>query len=487
MRAASTAQISPRVFVCAALAALVFFSRGWLVAHGGPPVPMWDQWDVEALGLYQPWLASTLTWEQIAAPHNEHRLVLTRLVDLALLGATGEWTLWPQIALNALLDTACAVLVLAVLRPALPSRLGAVLAVGVALIFIVPADCQSPLRGIDSAFYFAKFLAVAAFAAFATGEPFRPRWWLGVMATLLALGSIASGALVAVAVAGISATILACRGSSKKAWATMAVTLAIALAAAWLHAPKAEHAVGRAGSLAQFVTVATRCLAWPHVAHGLAWLVLQLPLAWLLLDLRRRRETPGPAVHFAVLLATFAMLNAAAAAYARGGAMPGEQPLPRYHHPFMLGAAAQLFALCQLAARHGRPGRLALLGWCGFASVGLCTLSISGLTEQLPYVRTLHRVSHEVARRFVVSGDLAAFRREARYPVLHPDPEIPARVLADPALRPILPRSLRLGLDDPRAALPWWVRHAALLTALSSALFAATLAWGPKPSAGARP
>lgn len=60
MRGRFTAWISERASICAALAALVFFSRAWLIREWGSPLPFWDQWDAAGMHLFRPWLDGTL-------------------------------------------------------------------------------------------------------------------------------------------------------------------------------------------------------------------------------------------------------------------------------------------------------------------------------------------------------------------------------------------------------------------------------------------
>lgn len=82
----------------------VCFARLWLVRAFGSPVPYWDQWEAEAHTLYRPWLDGTFHGSVLFSPHNEHRIVLTRLVDLGLFAATGRWETWWLLVLNAALN-----------------------------------------------------------------------------------------------------------------------------------------------------------------------------------------------------------------------------------------------------------------------------------------------------------------------------------------------------------------------------------------------
>jgi hypothetical protein len=65
-----------------------------MVREWGSVLPFYDQWGAEGLALYRPWLTKTFDWTFLFAAHNEHRIALTRLTDLALFAATGKWLTW---------------------------------------------------------------------------------------------------------------------------------------------------------------------------------------------------------------------------------------------------------------------------------------------------------------------------------------------------------------------------------------------------------
>ncbi len=62
-------------------ASLVLGAKFWLIGANGSITPFWDQWDGEAAGLYQPYLAGHLRWLDLFAPHNEHRIFFTRALE----------------------------------------------------------------------------------------------------------------------------------------------------------------------------------------------------------------------------------------------------------------------------------------------------------------------------------------------------------------------------------------------------------------------
>jgi hypothetical protein len=65
-----------------ACALVVIGAKCWMIACYGSPTPFWDQWDAEAAGLYPNFLSGTLNFSDLIAPHNEHRILMTRLWSL---------------------------------------------------------------------------------------------------------------------------------------------------------------------------------------------------------------------------------------------------------------------------------------------------------------------------------------------------------------------------------------------------------------------
>jgi hypothetical protein len=154
---------SGAVFHLTAVAACVLAARWWLVQTWGSPLPYWDQWDAEALGLYRPWLLGTFEWSQLFAPHNEHRIALTRLADLALFVWSGEWRPGDQLILNAILHTLIAMGIAVVfIRWLRPGWARAAWTGFIIFLFALPAGWQNALWGFQSQVYFANLLALAA-------------------------------------------------------------------------------------------------------------------------------------------------------------------------------------------------------------------------------------------------------------------------------------------------------------------------------------
>jgi hypothetical protein len=415
----------------------VLAARLWLVGSAGSALPYWDQWDAEALGLYRPWLTGTLEPAALLAAHNEHRIVLTRLLDLALFAGFGGWNPWWQLLLNAGLHAAAAGLLAVVLpRPAAagprPLLFG-----GFALLFAVPAGWQNALWGFQSQVLLGNLLAVGALAGLvgpATGGRY---WWAGWCCALLALGANGAGPLVVVA--ALPFALLAFVERRAVWWQLVALGVVLAAGMA-LHVTVPAHAPLRAANVPQFCSVLLHALAWPWVETPALALVVQAPGLWLLGQLVRARRRPDAGERLLLALLLWSWLQAAAIAWSRGAGLPDGRPLSRYQDPLVVGAAVQLVILLRLVAAAPRA-RIPGLLWGGCLLAGLLLLTTHVLSVNLPHKRRQDREALAAVRAYLTTGDAAAFAASpAVASALHPDPDVVRRVLDDPGLRPHLPR-----------------------------------------------
>ena len=103
--------LTPRVLpvaIATCLFCLIVGAKWATFDRYGSPMPDWDQWDAEADNLFIPWFESDKFAEHLFAPHNEHRVVLTKLQSLALVLVNGQWDSRLEALTNALLHAALA-------------------------------------------------------------------------------------------------------------------------------------------------------------------------------------------------------------------------------------------------------------------------------------------------------------------------------------------------------------------------------------------
>lgn len=477
MRDRPALHLAGRAVVCIPLAIFVFFVRAWLIKVWGSPLPFWDQWDAEAIGLYAPFLNGTLQWQDLFRAHNEHHILLTRVTDLALFAAYGGWNPWAQLLVNAALHATTAAVLAAVFWNAMPSRRygNAALIIGLTVLFTATCGWQNALYGFQSGVYFSNLLSVIAIAGLCVSPPLRRCWWIGLVSAGLAFFSNAGGILAAVAALAVGSISLGENRRQPSSWGALGlITVVVALVLmSGGNAP--QHSTFHARNVTEFLAVLAHCLAWPWVNHGLCFPVMQLPLVWLAVTRWRQKLALTPTERCALALGLFGCLQAAAIAYSRGGALPEFRPLSRYQDPLLLGIVGQLFALITLFSSRPRFIRIAGLMWCAMTMAGLIILTETNFTLHLPFKRAQDRANLAIVRTYAATHDPAAFTRDPNFSGPHPNPRVVQHVIDDPLLRSTLPSEILTPEFHGADQLSWLIRHSAGLTAASGLLLLCVL------------
>ncbi len=467
-----------RTAVCVGLAAFVFFVRAWLIKVWGSPLPFWDQWDAEAIGLYAPFRNGTLRWQDLFRAHNEHHILLTRLTDLALFVAYDSWNPWAQLLVNATLHAITAAALGAVFWNAKPSRHygNTALILGLTILFTATCGWQNALYGFQSGVYFSNLLSVIAIAGLCISPPFRRYWWIGLVSAGLAFFSNAGGILAAVAALAVGLVSMWGDPCHTRSWTALALIASVTAIALLAGGGAPQHSVFHAGSVTNFFAVLAHCLAWPWVNNGLCFLVMQLPLVWLALTRWRQKIALAPIERCTLALGIVGFLQAAAIAYSRGGVLPEFRPLSRYQDPLLLGFVGQLAATIILFSSRTRFIRMAGLIWCAVAMAGLITLTETNFTLNLPFKRAQDRANLAIVRTYAATHDPVAFTSDPNFSGPHPNPRVVQHVIDDPLLRSTLPAEILAPESQGSAQLSWPIRHSAGLTAASGLLLLCALA-----------
>jgi hypothetical protein len=380
--------------------------------------------------------------------HNEHRIVLTRLLSLMLLFVNGQWDPRLQQVVNAVVHSGTGVL-LAAMFIAAGGRRAFVMLAPIALVFAAPFGWENTVMGFQSAFYFQLLFAILSIWLLITPRN-RGEWLLGVACAFLGLGAAAGALLAPVAVIVVAALDLICdpKRVNRSSIAIVSTAAAVAAFGWWFSSPPlAHHAALRAASIGEFLTALGRNLAWPLVGRPFAAVLLWLPTSVLVVTRMVRREPLSTADRWTVGLAAWTVLQAAAIAYGRGRNGPG--PASRYQDlvsmGFLANTAALLYALDLRVPAGAVRTRVALLTvavWTVVGYVGVGRLVDGSIIE---LNRSTVRWGQETAdlRRFVTSDDpnVLAARLPSELP--HPSADVLIRVLRDPFIRTILPASIR--------------------------------------------
>jgi hypothetical protein len=432
----------------ACLFVFVLGARWAVVERYGMDLPEWDQWDAEGINMLVPWHQGQLTLGTLFQPQNEHRVVLTKLVNFDLTITNGQWDQRLENAVNSSIAALIAVSFFVWGTAFLGHRWHAPLFFLLAVMYGLPFASENVINGFHSQQLFLVGLSFGAIAgATADGERSGYRW-PGIACMVLALLSMASGFFAAAIVLG---ALLLLGFRRERTWAAILpviVISAILVAAACLTRVSVPyHEVLKAHSTAEFVSTFFQCVEWPVSGGNNAWLsvLLWLPWCWLVWRvLRGAGDTArGPGIAIACLGA-WVILQILATAYARGAGGPA--PAYRYVDNLIVGAISNALALGGIF-EHGGLDRtvkractaIALL-WLATFAAGCASQLWTVFRYQLPEGKAYRDQCVENVRGYLATGDEAYLRH----------PEIPypgtdgflAR-LQTPPLKELLPASVR--------------------------------------------
>jgi hypothetical protein len=381
-------------------------------ARFGSAMPDWDQWDAEALKLLVPWFEGDHFLARLFEPHNEHRVVITKLQNLLLTLFNGQWDSRLFAVANALIHAALGVAFWWQARRWFRAAWAqATVYLFAVILFGLPLAWQNVLGGFHSQQYWLAALSFAALVTLPFNRPGSAAWWGGVIAALFACLTMGSGFLAAV----VAALVVGWRALRRDlSWGEAAPTLALgAVLLAIGFAIRVEvyyHAQLKAQTLHDFTFSLLRSLEWPLTGRDWAGLVLWTP--WALLAGRAlfgRGEKSGPAALAITALGGWVLVQLLATAYARGAG--ADYPASRYMDTLTFGAMVNVAALARLATEDGaaRVSRfgLALLAaaWLALFTLGLRALLERNLAHELPDTRKYYDLAEQHMRGYLTTDD----------------------------------------------------------------------------------
>lgn len=423
-----------RVCGLLALFAIVYGARLWIVDACGSPVPFWDQWDVEWRKLFGPFLRGELSLSHFLQAHNEHRVVLTRLLALGLLQLDGMWDPRLEMVVNAAIAAGSATLMAHLLLLEIGGAWWRPVVSAVALLWALPYGFENTIWGIQSVVYFMVLFSFLALWGLACGPPYSIRWWIGLASAFLACLTMASGFLAGLVVVACRCLAIALnRRTWRTHWLTLLVCLVCAAVSLLLTPHVSKHEVLHAKGLRYFLESLFKHLSWPATRQPVAFLLFQVPLFANARALFREKS-PQPARWFLLGLGIWAVLQAGILAYGRGGL--GWGPQSRYQDPLAIGFLASFVALL---LEWPRINRWIRYGWILFALVGLIQGASHDLRRSLPQQRQHMLEQVRRCQTYVESHDPGVLSASLQFlDIPYPDPEMLRGYLDDPGVRRIL-------------------------------------------------
>jgi hypothetical protein len=419
-----------------------------LLSRYPSPIPFLDQWNAEAQVTYIPYHDGYLSWRQMASLHNEHRVFFTRLLALDTLLANGQWDPNLQQVVNAILHALTGVLTAAILWAAGARRRPALLLV-VGLVFGLPFGWENTLAAFQSAFYFLVLFSVLALWL-TDSEPGTVPWALGWLCAVASLFTSAGGVLTTLAIVVMATVKWMSEPARWRQWGgTVAVSaVVLGIGAVTSSPPLPHHALLGAASSQEFLQALGNNLAWPLAGSPGLVALMWLPVAALALMCARHPERSTPFDRISLGLAAWAMMQAMAIAYSRGGG--GAQPASRYMDLFSIGFLINAVTAVVLADRvmPRWPWRLVVAStaiWLSVALVGLAQVTETQVRSGAEGRRQWMAEYVTSVRQFVATDNLAALRsRTFPLEVPYPNQALLANAwLRHDYIRRILPPSIR--------------------------------------------
>jgi hypothetical protein len=437
------------ILVLALVFTAVTSAQWWLILAYGSPLPFWDEWGAEGLHLYLPWLQGRLHLADLFVAHNEHRLVLTNLLNLSLLELGNRWNPLIQMTVDAALRGACAMIVLrhADVRNPPWNRIAVCFIV---IVFLAPFDWQNALWGFQSQHYLTQLLSLLAGAGLVLAQPFSKAWWGGFVALLLAPLATAVAPLAALATGGV---LLVYASLGLWSWRnTMPGLVAVAgglLVALFSRASAPYHEYLHARTAIQFLLVLSNCLAWPNIDLPAAVVFSYLPMLFLVVALFRRTLPDPRAALWPLFLGILAVLTGGAIAYSRGAGLPDAAPISRYQSGLALGAVANLLALAlirinMLSEKLLRTWRLLTVLWLTLFILGLVRLTYANFHVHLPFKEKTDLAQHTNLVAYIATRDPGVLAGKSLFEIGDTSDAEVRTVLDNPVLQPYLPASLQI-------------------------------------------
>jgi len=440
------------------LAIFVIAAKYLVIYLFGNATPFWDQWDAEANQLYLPWIEGTYDWKQLFSPHNEHRILTTRLLALALLEIGGRvWNPILQMKVNAFLHVGAICLLVFYLNKAFSAGYRTALFLFAGALFVIPFGWENTLAGFQSQFYMLLLFSFMFLWGMSSYPSFSNPWWLGFLAGVLCPLTMASGALTMLSGGMILTVRRYWFGERREVTiSAMVLTFGAALLAIYFTPSVAGHAVLKADSLTGFLEALFKIMAWPASNNGVGLLFIQAPLLWLIGRFLWKRSQVQAGLIF-MLATTFWLYGQfASIAYGRVNGAVSSRYLDLFAIGLVLNFASLLVMRASAKPGHIRYMNAAIALWLALVTFGFNN-SAPNMAGDLRFKAETGAEQEKNVRAYLCSGDVNQLVNKPSLHIPYPDPIKLKKLLDNQVIRRILPGNISeacstksIGLDGER-------------------------------------
>jgi hypothetical protein len=413
-----------------------------IVSYGGA-TPYWDQWDGEAANLYSPFLKGSLGLKELFAPHNEHRIFITRIYSLLLLKINGFWSPAVQMVVNAVLHIGAILLAVHLLLKATDKKYSPIYLLFSFFLFVVPYAWENTLGGFQSQFYFVLIFSITTLWFTTTSNPLSGKWWIGLLCSVLAFLSIASGVFAAGAacVIGIIYFITGAQRNLKQAIAIL-VLGAFMAAGLYLTPTIAAHAQFKAANFNAFYTAFINTFSWPLKTGLFTAILRNLPALAFTGVMLWKRPASTDKRWFLLGLIIWVLGQSFSIAYGRATVALSS----RYLDLFALGVLANFACLISLLHPYfQKRSGLAYAGlilWAGLVCISLRLVGNGDLNKTLANKRRQTIAQELNVKKYLETGDVNVLKKKGFYDIPFPSADGLVKIIDQPEIKAILPSNL---------------------------------------------
>jgi hypothetical protein len=442
----------------AAFALVVLGAKLWTIQLWATNIPFWDQWD-EARLLFKPWLDGTLSWQNFFIPHNEHRIVFTRLLDLLEVKINGQWDIYFQTVVNAIIHIAYGCGLAATIWHFTGRKNAGLICFSLMPFFALPFAAENTIHGFQSQMYFVNIFSVVAVIGIGFGKPCGKFWFCGLIAAVFSIFTMASGFLAAAAIFGLmSLRALKQKRISRAEILISICALAVIALGLAMKVNVAEHQKFQAKSVLDFLESLAQNLAWPFGAQPALAILTCLPFALVLVGYFQNGFKNPRAAEFVLVFGLWAILQAAALAFGRSVIADSS----RYFDSLSMTPVASIAAIFLLAENFeakGLPQKILLpltILWFGILGFGLVQISRNVVENYCRDSRAWGLLETENVRAFVATGDAGWLHSKMPLAVPYWNPDWLVDLLNDKKILSIMPAdarpALKIAADENSAA-----------------------------------
>lgn len=433
-----------------ACALAVIGAKCWMIGRYGNPTPFWDQWDAEGVLLYPRYLGGTLQLADLIAPHNEHRILMTRLWSLLLLELEGYWDPILQMLGNTLIFGGLVALLVAAFRPLFAQTSWIMFAFFSVLLFSLPLGWGTSLEGFNSQWYFMLLFGLAGLVAVTNARAFALRWWVALLLLIAGYFSMAGGTAAAAAAFSICALQMICaRRSGASEWLALIILLAVTGAMALAVPVLAHHAPLKAHSAGEFLEALIIIMSWPAAiginsigVRTLGALILYAPALLTIMHVIKTRPPLTDRSWFLAVFAGWMTLAAAALAYGRAATpiVARELDLIMLAMPLNFGCLLYLLHVNRPFQRP-RLAQAVVALWLIPVCLGTA-VAFKQAMRSIAEKRDFSQKETRNLRAFLDTGDIGALTNKPELEIPYPDPKRLAAIASSPVIRALLPPEL---------------------------------------------